>query len=189
MKRLKPVDVVVVGGDGRALLWRRKLSRVLAFRVLVLERGPARNPDDYMRTMDELDYAVRLRMMQNIAEETITHRHSVRERAAPIRQYGSFMPGTGVGGSGEHWSGMCFRYPPDVFSLASALRERHGRANLPPELAVEDWAVTYGELEPYYWRAEQMIGVSGKAGNLRGELMPGGNIFEGRAGSNTRRRR
>ncbi len=182
MKTLKPVNVVVVGAGWTGLAMAKEVVTRTSLSVLVLERGPARNPDDYMKTMDELDYAVRLRMMQNIAEETITHRHSVRERAAPIRQYGSFMPGTGVGGSGEHWSGMCFRYPPDVFLLASALRERYGRASLPHDLAVEDWAVTYGELEPYYWRSEQMIGVSGKAGNLRGELMPGGNIFEGPRG-------
>ena len=31
----------------------------------------------------------------------------------------------------------------------------------------------------YYWYAEQMMGVSGKAGNLRGKQIDGGNIFEG----------
>ena len=30
-------------------------------------------------TMDELDYNIRLRMMQNTAEETITHRHSLKD--------------------------------------------------------------------------------------------------------------
>jgi gluconate 2-dehydrogenase alpha chain len=179
MKRLKPVDVVVAGAGWTGLAMAKELVTRTKLSVLVLERGPARKVSDYATTMDELDYAIRLRMMQNISEETITHRHSIRQRAVPIRQYGSFLPGTGVGGSGEHWSGMCFRYPPDVFSLATALRERHGWASLPPDLAVQDWPVTYGELEPYYWRAERMIGVSGKAGNLRGERIAGGNVFEG----------
>lgn len=35
------------------------------------------------------------------------------------------------------------------------------------------------ELEPYYWRAEQLIGVGGKAGNLQGKKIDGGNVFEG----------
>jgi gluconate 2-dehydrogenase alpha chain len=47
--------------------------------------------------MDELDYEIRLRMMQNITDETVTHCHSSRDQAAPIKQYGSFHPGTGVG--------------------------------------------------------------------------------------------
>ncbi len=38
--------------------------------------------------------------------------------------------------------------------------------------------MTYDQLEPHYWYAEQMMGVSGKAGNLRGKLIDGGNIFE-----------
>jgi gluconate 2-dehydrogenase alpha chain len=50
---------------------------------------------------------------------------------------------------------------------------------LPEGLAVQDWGLTYDELEPDYWRAEQMLGVSGKAGNLRGQVVEGGNPFEG----------
>src|SRR6185312_15268599 len=57
---------------------------------------------DYATGMDELDYIVKLRMMQNLADETLTHRHSSRATAAPVRQYGSFQPGTGTGGAGEH---------------------------------------------------------------------------------------
>jgi gluconate 2-dehydrogenase alpha chain len=59
------------------------------------------------------------------------------------------------------------------------LREKYGSAKLPANQAVQDWGLTYDELEPDYWRAEQMMGVCGKAGNLRGKLIEGGNIFEG----------
>ncbi len=34
-------------------------------------------------------------------------------------------------------------------------------------------------MEPYYTRAENLIGASGKAGNIQGRLIEGGNIFEG----------
>jgi gluconate 2-dehydrogenase alpha chain len=44
---------------------------------------------------------------------------------------------------------------------------------------VQDWGVTYEDLEPHYWRAEQMMGVGGKAGNLNGKIVDGGNPFEG----------
>jgi choline dehydrogenase-like flavoprotein len=34
-----------------------------------------------------------------------------------------------------------------------------------------DWGIAYSELESYYTRAEKMMGISGKAGNLRGQLV------------------
>src|SRR6202050_95790 len=110
MERLKPVDVVIVGGGWTGLGMARDLIHRTPLSVVVLERGPSRSLADYGASMDEVDYAIRYRMMQNIAEETVTHRHSVRDPAVPVRQYGSFHPGTGVGGAGEHWTGMCFRF-------------------------------------------------------------------------------
>jgi len=50
---------------------------------------------------------------------------------------------------------------------------------LPEDLAVRDWGFDYGEIEPYYWGAEQLMGVGGKAGNLNGKKIDGGNVFEG----------
>jgi gluconate 2-dehydrogenase alpha chain len=146
--------------------------------VVVLERGQTRKLSDYAAGMDELDDALRYRMMQNLAEETATHRYSIKASAVPIRQYGSFNSGTGVGGAGEHWGAICYRFYPEDFRLASFLREQYGD-RLAEDLAVEDWGVTYDELEPYYWRAEQLIGVGGKAGNLQGKKIDGGNVFEG----------
>src|SRR5437773_10832014 len=118
-------------------------------------------------------------MMQNTAVETITHRHSLKDSAVPVRQHGSFHPGTGTGGAGEHWGGASFRFLPDVFTLRTHLLQKHGVARLPEDLSIQDWAVTYDDLEPRYWKAEQMMGISGKAGNLRGQKIDGGNIFEG----------
>jgi gluconate 2-dehydrogenase alpha chain len=48
-----------------------------------------------------------------------------------------------------------------------------------PDWTIQDWGITYDEFENDYWRAEQLMGISGKAGNLRGQLQEGGNIFEG----------
>jgi gluconate 2-dehydrogenase alpha chain len=179
MKQLKPVEVVIVGGGWSGLAMAKEITGRTSMAVLVLERGAPRRTADYAASMDELDYAVRLRMMQNIADETITHRHSVRDTAAPVRQYGSFFPGTGVGGAGEHWNGMSFRFLPDQFVLATHLKEKFGAARLPEGLTVQDWGATYDDLEPHYWHAEQMMGVSGKAGNVRGQIFDGGNVYEG----------
>ncbi len=115
MTNLKPVDVAIVGGGWTGLALAKELVTRTSVNVVALERGAPRGLADYAMDMDELDYNIRLRMMQNIAEETVTHRHSARDSAVPVRQYGSFHPGTGVGGAGEHWTGMCFRFLP-VFS-------------------------------------------------------------------------
>lgn len=179
MQRLKPVNIVIAGGGWVGLAMAKEIATRTSLSVVVLERGPARKLADYAKSMDEVDYSLRYRMMQNIADETVTHRHSLRDAAAPVRQYGSFNPGTGVGGAGEHWTGLCYRYLPDQFRLATVLREKYGPGKLPEDLSVQDWGVTYDELEPLYWRAEQMMGVGGKAGNLRGQRIEGGNIFEG----------
>src|SRR5947209_1297552 len=179
MKRARSVDVVIVGGGWAGLSMAKELTTRTGLSVLVLERGPTRKRPDYVSPMDELDYAIRLRMMQNTADETHTHRHSARDTAVPIRQHGSFLPGSGVGGAGEHWNGMAYRFTPDQFTLATHLRKTRNAARLPDGLSVQDWGVTYDQLEPYYDRGERTLGVSGKAGNLSGKLMPGGNVFEG----------
>ena len=178
MTNLKPVDVVIIGGGWTGLAMAKELVSRTSVNVLALERGAPRTLADYAVDMDELDYNVRMRMLQNIAEETITHRHTPSATAVPVRQYGSFHPGTGVGGAGEHWTGMSFRFMQDVFTMRTHLNEKHGAARLPADLAVLDWGVTYDQLEPHYYYAEQVMGVSGKAGNLRGKLIDGGNTFE-----------
>jgi gluconate 2-dehydrogenase alpha chain len=177
LERLKAVDVVIAGGGWTGLLMAKEIATRTPLSVLVLERGaPSRN---YLDKMDELDYSIRLRMMQDLSQETVTHRHSTKDRAAPVRQYGPFQPGTGVGGAGEHWGAVSNRYRTDQFRFATHLREKYGADRLPENLAVQDWGVTYDELEPYYWTAEQMLGVCGQAGNILGTRIEGGDPFEG----------
>ena len=50
---------------------------------------------------------------------------------------------------------------------------------IPEDCTSQDWGITYEELEPYYDQFEHLYGVGGKAGNLNGEIQPGGNPFEG----------
>lgn len=179
MKTLAAVDVVIIGGGWTGLLMAKELGSRTSLAVVVLERGGRRAVSDYLDDMDELDYMVRHRMMQDCSIETVTFRHSAGERALPIRQLGCFLPGTGVGGAGEHWGAVCDRALPDCFDLFSKTVEKYGAKSLPADCSVQDWGVTYDELEPYYTRAEMLMGLSGKAGNLRGKLVGGGNIFEG----------
>ncbi|HMD09601.1 MAG TPA: GMC family oxidoreductase [Candidatus Acidoferrum sp.] len=179
MKTLPSVDVVIVGGGWTGLLMAKELGSRTTLSVVVLERGGLRKTDDYGDDMDELDYAIRLRMMQDASRETVTLRHTSSHRALPIRQHASFFPGSGVGGAGEHWNGEFPRILPDCFALLSNTIEKYGAERLPEDHSIQDWGVTYDELEPHYMRAEVLLGISGKAGNIRGKQMEGGNIFEG----------
>lgn len=179
MKTRKRVDVVIAGGGWTGLLMAQEIATRTSLEVVVLERGPQRTILDYMSGMDEVDHGLRWKMMQNIADETITHRHSTAKRAVPVRQYGSFLPGTGVGGSGEHWTGFAYRYMPEAFRLKSHFAERYDRKQLPDGLDVRDWGITWDDIEPDYYRVEKLMGVGGVAGNLRGKRNPEGNIFEG----------
>jgi len=179
MKVLPTVDAVVVGGGWSGLLMAKELGSRTGLSVVVLERGPARKSEDYADTMDELDYSIRLRMMQDASQDTVTLRHDSGQKAFPLRQHASFLPGAGIGGSGEHWNGVCPRFQPDCFELRTRTVARYGAKRLPEDCSIQDWGVTYDELEPHYTRAERLMGISGKAGNLRGKIVPGGNPFEG----------
>jgi gluconate 2-dehydrogenase alpha chain len=178
MKTLPSTDVLIIGGGWTGLLMAKELSARTPVSIVVLERGRDRQ-SDYIKGMDELDFFVRLHMMQDPSLETPTLRHRDTERALPIRQYGAFLPGSGVGGTGEHWGAVYPRLLPDCFELQSKTIARYGERKLPEDSSMQDWGITYDEMEPYYARSEREVGVSGKAGNLKGQKIEGGNIFEG----------
>ena len=46
-------------------------------------------------------------------------------------------------------------------------------------MTIQDWGVTYDDLEPHYDQFEYLCGTSGAAGNLKGQIQEGGNPFEG----------
>lgn len=179
MKTLPAVDAVIIGGGWAGLLMAKELGSRTSLSIIVLERGVPRQTSDYADAMDELDYAIRFHMMQDLSQETVTFRHSTSQRALPLRQHGAFQIGAGVGGSGEHWNAQCPRFLPDCFELLSRTTAKYGESALPTDHSIRDWGITYDELEPYYTQTEKLLGVSGKAGNLKGAKIDGGNIFEG----------
>src|SRR5580704_1157160 len=179
MKNLPHVDAVIIGGGWTGLLMAKELGARTSLAVAVLERGGARKSADYAGGMDELEFNVRYRMMQDYSQETATLRYTTRDRAVPIRQLGNFLPGLGTGGAGEHWGAVCPRYVADLFELYTKTVERYGAKKLPEDHAIVDWGVTWNEIEAYYTRGDKLLGVSGKAGNIKGKLIEGGNPFEG----------
>jgi gluconate 2-dehydrogenase alpha chain len=182
--RLKEADAVIIGMGWTGAILARELTRA-GLNVVALERGARRTPaEDFTLPgiRDELRYAVRGELFQDPQMETVTLRHASSETALPMRRFGAFLPGDGLGGAGVHWNGMHWRYTPFDLAARSRLEARYGAAAIPAEMPIQDFGVGYDDLEPYYDRFEKLCGVSGKAGNLRGRKIPGGNIFEGPRG-------
>ena len=179
--KLKSADIVIVGLGWTGGILAKELAET-GLSIVVLERGAPRdtNPDFMYPTVhDELRYAQRHELMQNVSRETLTFRNTASETALPMRQLGSFLPGEGVGGAGVHWNGVTWRWLPWDNEPLKHTVARYGRAAIPPDMNLQDWGVSYDELEPYYDKFEFLCGISGKAGNLRGQKIAGGNVFEG----------
>jgi hypothetical protein len=70
---------------------------------------------------DELKYRVRLELMLDTATETVTMRHEPSETALPMRRWGAFPLGDGLGGAGTHWNGVTWRFTPSEFVLRSQI--------------------------------------------------------------------
>jgi gluconate 2-dehydrogenase alpha chain len=181
VQTLAQVDVVIVGSGWSGMIMAKEIASRTPLKVLVLERGgPARDPAAYGEEMDEVDTFLRMRRAESAANGLATTRASSRDRAAPIRQYRDFpWGGTGMGGSSDHWGATSPRQLPEAFRIASHLKELHGASKLPPDISIQDFGIGWTDIEPYYTRAEQMMGTCGKAGNLNGRKIEGGNIFEG----------
>ena len=134
-------------------------------------------PTTYVQ--DELRYRIRHELFLRPEQLTFTFRNKMSEQALPIRTWGAFMPMTGVGGGGVHWNAETFHFLPSDFVLKTHLTERYGAKFLPEDMTIQDYGVTYDDLEPHYDRFEYLCGTSGAAGNLKGEIVEGGNPFEG----------
>ncbi|HST94370.1 MAG TPA: GMC family oxidoreductase, partial [Microvirga sp.] len=173
--RLKPVDVVLVGMGFTGAILARELGEE-GLSIVGLERGKRQDtvPDWQSPAMhDELRYAIRNETFQNAAVETFTFRNHQGEEALPIRLLGAFLPGSGLGGAGVHWNARVFRFLPSELRMRSHYTERYGAQAIPDELTIQDWGITWDEIEPQYDRFEHLCGVGGKAGNLKGEIQPG----------------
>ncbi len=179
--RLKPVDVVTVGVGVSGTILGKELTDA-GLQVVGLERGAPRDthPDfDMPGIHDELKYSRRFELMQDLSRETLSFRNAPGETALPMRQLGSFLPGEGVGGAGVHWNGQTWRFLPWDFETRSRSIARYGKDALAADCTSQDWGVSYADLEAHYDRFEQVYGIGGRAGNLHGEIRPGGNPFEG----------
>ena len=181
-QRLPPTDVVIIGLGWTGSILAEALTAA-GLQVVAIERGPWRDTStDFPTTyaQDELRYHIRHDLFLRPTQETFTFRHNANETALPIRTWGSFMPPNGVGGGGVHWNAQTWRFLPSDFMMKTHLTQRYGARLLPQDMTIQDWGITYDELEPHYDKFEYLCGTSGKAGNIKGAAyQDGGNPYEG----------
>ncbi|AXT70705.1 GMC family oxidoreductase [Vibrio sp. dhg] len=173
-------DVVICGLGWSGSIIAEELTRA-GLNVVAIERGAWRDTStDFPPAVDpdELRWQTRRAMTQPMSVETTTFRNRTGQAAAPVRNWSAYQFGWNVGGAGTHWAGMSWRFTPWDFEVATRTRERYGKDKA-KDLQLQDWGITYEELEPYYDRFERIAGTSGKAGNIQGEKIAGGNVFEG----------
>jgi gluconate 2-dehydrogenase alpha chain len=180
MPSLPHRDVVIIGFGWTGAIMAQELTDA-GLDVIALERGPWRNTSDLLpnTAQDELRYRIRHELFLRPSQSTFTFRNKMDQQALPVRKWGAFMPPNGVGGGGVHWNAETWRFLPSDFVLRTHLTQRYGAKFLPSDMTIQDWGVTYADLEPHYDRFEYLCGISGTAGNLRGQIQEGGNPFEG----------
>lgn len=153
----KDYDVCVIGsgaGGGPVAYELAKAGKS----VIVLEKGPWLTENDFYK--DELACCRRSTYTPNLKDE----QHVIEEQGSngkwlsePTFESGwDFWNGNVVGGSSNFMSGYFYRLKPKDFRLLSEFGPIQG-AN------VADWPISYDDLEPYYTKAESVIGISGHA--------------------------
>ena len=153
------VDFVIVGAGGAGGVVAKELS-TFGFQVVVLEQGPYFHEQDFVH--DELKYKEPLNV-PSIGRETLTNDHALQpntlRRSEKDKATVADAIGYGrcVGGGTVHFTGNYWRF----HEIDFVERSRWGSI---AGTGFADWPITYGELEPYYTKAEWELGVSGMAG-------------------------
>jgi gluconate 2-dehydrogenase alpha chain len=166
-------DVVIVGVGAAGGILAAELSKA-GMKVVGLERGPRLKTEDFM-AHDELRFFERQDLRPNIKRSPVTWRPNLNARAQPLPELDY---GNEAGGGTVHYGSLSWRMHEDDFRVRTKTIERYGASAVPSDSSLVDWPVSYAELEPFYDKAEYELGVSGKAGNLQGKKIEGGNVFE-----------
>jgi choline dehydrogenase-like flavoprotein len=157
--KLPSVDAVVIGAGAAGGIVAEQLS--LAGRsVVVLERGRSQK---FTETGHDELRSQRTTVLGN-AFGPDDARH-VRLVAGPNNSWNRVLPSEGaynnvaacVGGGTLSYGAMAWRYMERDFRLRSTY-------GAPAGSTLEDWPLSYADLEPFYTKAEWEIGVSGDAG-------------------------
>jgi choline dehydrogenase-like flavoprotein len=147
------VDFVIIGSGAAGGIMAKQLSTA-GFKVVVLEQGGwGKYGKEHEYTKDEWlnDMDPDAQLMTDPVTQPNTFRRTDKETAT----IGSHSYGCVLGGGTVTYGGSSWRHLPWEFNETSKVGRIAG-TNL------DDWPLTYEELEPYYVQAEWEMGISGE---------------------------
>lgn len=149
-------DICIVGSGAGAGPIIYELSKA-GYKVLVLEKGPWFKTEhftkDDMTAVRRSVYTPKLKDECHVLESK--NANGQWHAISTLESGRDFWNGNCVGGSSNFMSAYFHRLKPVDFKLKSTYGPIEG-AN------IEDWPITYDELESYYAKVEEIVGVSGK---------------------------
>ena len=173
--QLRETDVVIVGMGAAGGVAAYPLADA-GLNVVGLEAGTWLDQRDFAPDEIRNNYRDWPMLVRKAELERPTFRAT---SATTANRVGSHPMMNAVGGTTLHYWAQSWRLNPWDFRVVSETTRRYGSSRIPAGTTVEDWPFGYDELEPYYDRVEREIGISGQAGNVRGDIDSRGNRFEG----------
>ena len=172
---LRETDVVIVGMGAAGGVAALPLAEA-GLSVVGLEAGTWLDQRDFAPDEIRNNYRDWPMLVKKAEQERPTSRAT---SATTANQIGSHPMMNAVGGTTLHYWAQSWRLNPWDFRMVTETARRYGASRIPAGSTVEDWPFGYDELEPYYDRVEREVGISGQAGNVRGDIDSRGNRFEG----------
>ena len=155
-------DAIIIGSGPGGSTAAEVLTRA-GWSVVIMEKGRNHllDPDDLTRpasdySNDEIKFTDRHFLGPDPLIEPRAFRRSVDEGEHTHVGEVNSIPTT-VGGGGTHADGKVPRFREEDFRLLSDYGPQD-------DAHVDDWPLTYEELEPFYSEVERAIGVAGRAG-------------------------
>jgi len=150
MTKTLEYDCCIVGSGVGAGPVAYELSKA-GYKVAVLEKGKWYSEKDFRKDEQLYRHSIfrsKLKDERHVLDEPDGDEWSSSTTA-------QFWGGNIVGGASNFMSGYFHRLKPEDFRLVSEFGKIEGANTV-------DWPISYDDLEPYYTKTEQIVGVSGK---------------------------
>jgi choline dehydrogenase-like flavoprotein len=149
------VDAVIVGSGAAGGIVAKELAEA-GLGVVVLEKGREWTQRDALH--DELrGDGNRPNLLNKLEGLERNPRSFRRDESEPLQVAPIGFNAFSVGGGTQWYGGAAWRFHEEHFRMKSTYGQ-------PAGTSLEDWPVTYDDLEPSYEKAEYELGVSGLAG-------------------------
>ena len=150
MNKTLEYDCCIVGSGAGAGPVAYELANA-GYKVLILEKGKWYSEKDFRK--DEQLYRHGIFRSNSTDEPHILEGPTDDGWSREVTS--QFWGGNIVGGASNFMSGYFHRLKPEDFRLVSTFGKIEGSNTV-------DWPIEYQDLEPYYAKVEQIVGVSGK---------------------------